>query len=431
MNILILLPYIPYPLDSGGNSAVFHMIDHYRGEHRITVVFDVRGHGFFPHLQADKLKAVAQLRRLWPDVEFCLYEGDEEVRWFSPRNLYCKTLRFLRDSFGRKYKRAYSRLAQKSGKDEKLLRAESLLSDKLVQYESGFLDFVAQVSRRGFDVIQVEMYEYLYLGYVLPKEVKKVFIHHELRFVRNWNELSLFKEHDYNDLLAYEQSKATEIAALNVYDKVVTLSDYDRNILAEYLPKEKIISSPVAVHGGGEGMDFKACKDFVFIGSGGHYPNRDALGWFCEEVLPVLRTKAKEPVKLYVVGKWDKPQMKELQCKANEVEFTGYIPDLASFINGKISIVPLRIGSGIRVKILESVFACSPLVTTAKGMEGISLAVGDDCLVGDTASDFADCMLRLSADEDLQRRLACNAQKKISVYYNFERLFSIRKQIYL
>ena len=145
----------------------------------------------------------------------------------------------------------------------------------------------------------------------------------------------------------------------------------------------------------------------------------------------MLRTKAKEPVKLYVVGKWDKPQMKELQCKANEVEFTGYIPDLASFINGKISIVPLRIGSGIRVKILESVFACSPLVTTAKGMEGISLAVGDDCLVGDTASDFADCMLRLSADEDLQHRLACNAQKKISVYYNFERLFSIRKQIYL
>ena len=126
MNILILLPYIPYPLDSGGNSAVFHMIDHYRGEHRITVVFDVRGHGFFPHLQADKLKAVAQLRRLWPDVEFCLYEGDEEVRWFSPRNLYCKTLRFLRDSFGRKYKRAYSWLAQKNDRDEKLLRAESL-----------------------------------------------------------------------------------------------------------------------------------------------------------------------------------------------------------------------------------------------------------------------------------------------------------------
>lgn len=75
-----------------------------------------------------------------------------------------------------------------------MARANSSLYNNIVSYNPGVLRFIKDISQQGFDIIQVEMYEYLYLGFILPKHVKKVFIHHELRFIRNKNEVALFKE---------------------------------------------------------------------------------------------------------------------------------------------------------------------------------------------------------------------------------------------
>lgn len=427
MKILILLPYIPYPLDNGGNNAVFYMIDHFRKEFDISILLDVTGNGYIPHIQKNKLKNANHLMEKWPEVTFYLYKGEKARTIYN--NFYCRTLRFLQESFARKHKRVQQKIEQKQS-GSRIYNFKPLLADQLSQFDEGLLSFIVQTANKGFDIIQVEMYEYLYLGYILPHNIKKIFIHHELRFIRIANELCLLKNNKLNTALLYEQNKMSEIAALNQFDKIITLSENDKEILSKYIPEEKIIASPATILPNINHLKFKHCTDFVFVGSGKHMPNYEAIIWFAENIWPHYKKISDQETGIYIVGKWDKEQIQVLKSLVPEFIFTGYIENLSNFLNGKISIVPLRIGSGIRVKIIEATLAYSPVVSTKKGMEGIELENLHECIITDDPVVFAEYMFSLQKDEKLQREISENANKKIEKFYDFKRLFSIRKQMY-
>lgn len=429
MKILIWLPYIPYPLDSGGNKAIFSMIDHLRKYHQISIGLNIRSNGLRAKPKAKKQKLVNQLKQLWPEVTFYLYQGQTTYNEEAyPQGWLCKSLNFLQQSFARKHKRLYYKWALKH-KNGDTARAKSLLSKNLIQYNPGFLRFVKEVSAKGFDIIQVEMYEFLFLGYLFPKDVRTIFIHHELRFIRLQNEISLFHEKGENDVLAYEQIKAAELSALNTYDYIITLTEYDHNILSQYLNKENIIISPAAITSSKGNYEFRPCQDFVFVGSGEHMPNPDGLKWFTQEVLPILREK-QVPVRLYIIGKWNEKQCQQYRNGFPEIIFTGFIDDLSQFLNGKISIIPIRMGSGMRIKIIEAVNAMSPFITTSKGVEGLKFQADSECFITDDATEFANYMELLKYDTVKQEELAQNAYHKIETYYNTNNLFAIREQIY-
>lgn len=427
MKILILLPYIPYPLDNGGNNAVFYMIDHFRKEFDISILLDVTGNGFIPHVQKNKLKNANHLINKWPEVTFYLYKGTKKRNNFN--SFYCKTLRFLEESFARKHKRAQQKIEQEQSKSQ-IFNANSLLTDQMSQFDEGLLSFIVQTANKGFDIIQVEMYEYLHLGYILPPHIKKIFIHHELRFIRVANEICLLKSNNLNTTLLYEQNKMNEIAALNQFDRIITLSKNDKEILSEYIPEEKIIASPATILPNINHLKFKPCADFVFVGSGKHMPNYDAMVWFAETIWPHYKKISDQETSIYIVGRWDKEQIQVLKNLVPEITFTGYIENLSDFLNGKISIVPLRIGSGIRVKIIEATLAYSPVISTKKGMEGIELKNLNECLITDDPIEFAKYMQSLQNNKKVQQEIAEDAHTKIEKFYDFKRLFSIRKQMY-
>lgn len=427
MKILIWLPYIPYPLDSGGNKAIYSMIDHLRTEHHISIGLNIRSNGLRAKPKAYKKKLVDHLKKLWPEVTFYLYEGQYNEDAYT-QGWMCKVLHFLQQSIARKYKRAYRKWSARHELGD-VPRAKSLLSENAIQYNPGFLKFVKEISGKGFDVIQAEMYEYLFLGYLFPKNVKRIFIHHELRFIRLQNELALFHEPGENDLLAYEQEKASEIAALKEYDYIVTLTETDRKILSKHINKEQIITSPAAIITPDKQYTFSPCQDFVFVGSGEHEPNADGLKWFANEILPILRSK-QVSIKLYIVGKWNEKQCQLYRKDFPEIIFTGFIDDLSQFLNGKISIIPIRMGSGMRIKIIEAVNAMSPFITTSKGVEGLTFQANSECFITDKATDFAEYMISLQNDIKQQQELTLKAYNKIKTYYNSNNLFTIRKQIY-
>lgn len=427
MRILIWLPYIPYPLDSGGNKAIYSMIDHLRKEHHISIGLNIRSNGLKAKPKARKKELVDQLKHLWPEVTFYLYEGQYNEDAY-PQGWMCKVLRFLQHSFARKYRRAYHKWSARHSLGD-LSRAKSLLSESSIQYNPGFLRFVKEISQKGFDVIQAEMYEYLFLGYLFPKNVKRIFIHHELRFIRLQNELALFHELGENDLLAYEQEKAAEIAALKEYDYIVTLTENDREILSKYLNKAKIIISPAAIITPNGQYTFSPCQDFVFVGSGEHEPNADGLRWFADEILPILRKK-EVAVKLYIVGKWNEKQCQLYRKDFPEIIFTGFIDDLSQFLNGKISIIPIRLGSGMRIKIIEAVNAMSPFITTSKGVEGLAFQTESECFITDNPIEFANYMVEVKTNIQKQEWLTFHASNKAKQYYSAEHLYSIREQLY-
>lgn len=416
MKILLVYPFVPYPLDSGGAQAVFSMVEHLRKSCSVSMLF-----------RAGHYKDLDALKHIWPDVDFYVYARQRGSRSWLPMS--ARFLSYLSNSFTRKYNRFFFRYWPWNRCMDRMLRVRTLNNLKPVDLDYGYCEFVKSVAQKGFDLIQVEFNEHLGLCYFLPDNAIKVFVHHEIGFVRRENELSLLPSASLADKAHFEQEKDREISMLRRYDYVITLTATDKRILSGYLSPEKIYVSP-AVVSRHDSEPFRKCgKEFVFIGGSDHFPNYDGMNWLCECVLPLLRKKM-TGFRIYVVGNWSGNARRTIARKNKEIEFTGYVKDIQKFLNGKISIIPIRIGSGMRMKILDAVWSNSPFITTDKGVEGQSFIDGKDCMIARTPEKFADAMLTLSGDESMQKMLSGNAQQTVRETYDPDAMIRNRMDFY-
>ena len=311
-----------------------------------------------------------------------------------------------------------------------LVRSNTTLYNFLPYISPKYIQRVYEVTRMGFDVIQCEFYDTLELCNLLPKESKRIFIHHELRYVRNAIEMELFPEVTPLDTYTYNRYKYDEMASLSEFDVVVTLTETDKELLLKENPKLNVYVSPAIVKYEENPLTFTPLKrEMVFVGSSEHFPNCDGLLWYCNEVAPILRERGEEP-HLYVTGYWRKEKQDIVKSTGANVEFVGFVEDLHSFINGKLSIVPIRIGSGMRMKILDAVDSASPVLSTSKGCEGLNYIHGEDILISDNAEGFANCIDDIFSDEALQRRLSENSKKKLGQLFDSKRQSEIRMKLY-
>ena len=415
MKILYILPWIPYPLNNGGNQAFYNMVNAVRKEHQVSLLLS-------PHTSGDR-NNVSELKKIWRDVDIDCYDKrhshiSNEIFLSKSDQRKSKFYAYIEKSMKRKQKRlsrdAYQHFDRSMLSKEQFLglfvRGHSNLYEYIENFDNSFLEFVYSKSRQGYDIVQIEFYEYLPLVYVLPDDVRKVFVHHELRFVRNQNEMSLFDRIKPRDYMNFERQKDAEIAALTRFDNILVASDVDKNILSKYLLEEKIYVSPfaVSVTGSDNKLSFKGAKDLVFVGSGGHFPNADGILWFSMYVVPLLISRGFAG-KIYVTGNWEKNIKVLINQYCTNVEFIGFVDDIHEFLNGKITIVPIRIGSGMRMKIMDAIPSYSPIVTTTKGCEGIPLQNERDCFIKDSPEDFADAIIKLSKDFSLQESIVKSA----------------------
>lgn len=428
MKLLFILP-VPYPLNSGGNQAVYAMIDSIRKDHEVSLLFEVNSH----------LKSVVNdLRERWDNVVFYeYYQKDCDVPYSElyqfaftkPSGLYYRFLSAASRSVNRKKRR----LEKAGAQDVDFVRVHSALYEQFGVFKVGFLEYVYKVARNGFDLVQVEFFQYLPLIYLLPEDVITVFVHHELRFMRNQNEIALFSEEKISDQYRYKMEKGQELAALRAYSYIITLTEVDRHILQCNLRQENIYASPAVIHVDKERGEFAfhpSQRELVFVGSGSHFPNLDAMHWFCSEVIPFLR-KEKIDFVLYIVGEWNISWFSSFLTDYPEVKFAGFVKDLTSFLSGKISVVPIRIGSGMRMKILDAVKARSPFVTTSKGVEGLDFENNKDCLIANDAVTFTKCIVTLLKNEAEQQSLSETAFYSLRQKYNTEEMIKYRKKLYL
>ena len=448
MNIFYIIPYIPYPLNSGGNQAFFNMVNEARKTHQVSLLLRIRN-------EKDRENA-GMLQEVWQDVRLYLLDetsADAHAQTTAPEDEVelsrltawkCRLFDSIRRSMERKIRRIMRRSLMKK-KAEAIAKDDSVATDEMlgafvrehsvlyhgIDGSDDFYEYVYQTSRKGFDLIQVEFYEYLPLVYLLPKDVKKVFVHHELHYVRVENEMSLFDRVSQADRLKYQMDLQEELSALNQYDKIVTLTEVDRKLLSAYIPPEKLYVSPALTEAckAATQREWQPARDLVFIGGGDHFPNADGVMWLATKVLPVLR-QAGVNAKVYVVGKWDKVMQEQIHAYAPNIVFTGFVDDLMSFLCGKISVVPIRIGSGMRMKILDSINAGTPMVTTSKGCEGLPLKDGEHCFITDSASTFAQRITQLVQDKDLQKKFVEAAYRQMDGQMDGSDLLRRRMALY-
>ena len=158
----------------------------------------------------------------------------------------------------------------------------------------------------------------------------------------------------------------------------------------------------------------------VFTGLMAYRPNSDAVRWFVADILP--RILAERPdAHLTVVGK-DVPR-KVLELAGPSVTITGSVPDIRPHLGrAAVVIVPLRAGSGTRIKILEALSMGRAVVSTTVGAEGLEVRSGEHLVLADTAEDFARAVTRLLADPAETARLGSAGRQLIERSYAWARI---------
>lgn len=448
MNILYIIPYIPFPLNSGGNQAFFNMVNEARKVHQVSLLLRIRN-------DKDRENA-GQLQEVWPDARLYLLDetatnaqakttaAEEDADLSGVTAWKCRLFDSIRRSMERKIRRSTRRALMKK-KAEAIAREDSVATNEIlgsfvrehsvlyhgIDGNEDFYEYVYQTSRQGFDLIQIEFYEYLPLVYLLPKDVKKVFVHHELHYVRVENEMNLFDRINQADRLKYQMDFQEELSALKQYDKIVTLTEVDRELLSVHIPSDKLYVSPALTEAckATTQQEWQPARDLVFIGGGDHFPNADGVMWLATKVLPALRQTGTN-AKVYVVGKWDKVMQEQIHAFAPNIVFTGFVDNLMSFLCGKISVVPIRIGSGMRMKILDSINAGTPMVTTSKGCEGLPLRDGEHCFITDDATVFAQRIAQLMQNKDVQKKFVEAARSQMGGQMDGSELLRRRMALY-
>ena len=159
--------------------------------------------------------------------------------------------------------------------------------------------------------------------------------------------------------------------------------------------------------------------DLIYVGAMYYYPNIHAMETFAHQILPLIRKRIPE-TKLTIVG--EKPPGSIQSLKDTEgITVTGRVPDVRTYIdNAMVYVVPLRIVSGVRYKILEALAMGIPVVSTSLGCEGLAVEHEKNILIADTPEDFSRQTLRLIEDKELWQKISQNARELIVNRYRWD-----------
>lgn len=156
----------------------------------------------------------------------------------------------------------------------------------------------------------------------------------------------------------------------------------------------------------------------LFQGGMDWYPNRDAVEFFAESILPLIRLACPD-VKFVIAGRNPPAYLIEKFRNAPNIEFTGTVPDMLPYlVAATVAVVPLRLGSGTRIKILEACAAGRAVVSTSIGAEGLNLEPGKEILVSDEPSQFAGSVVEMLRDPVRRNAIGAAARSAVVKRYS-------------
>ena len=245
--------------------------------------------------------------------------------------------------------------------------------------------------------------------------VEWLVLHRSCRETRSlWRKLYYF--------LQARNTRRAETALAGRVQAMLTTSACDRRIFKEQLPSQHVFVIP-------NGLDLRAYPaspvesephTLLFTGLMSYYPNEQGITWFLDDIFP--RILDVEPqTHLIVAGA--NPSRRLQKRASTHVTVTGYVEDIVPyFARAQVFIVPLRIGGGTRVKILEAMAMRRPIVATTIGCEGLDVVHGDSLLIADTAQKFADAVVHLLRDKGARDSLTSRGAALVRDRYDWNKI---------
>jgi sugar transferase (PEP-CTERM/EpsH1 system associated) len=354
MNILLLSPWIPWPLYDGGRIRIFETLRYLSRRHSVTLVSSVCRSDEMDHASAVK--------------DFC----QSVVTSVLPNGTRSVVSRLSRGVLSRRP------LIQSFYYDARLAAKVKELT-----------------SRVAYDLIQVE-FPFLapYLSAVEPRSrAKKILTMHNIESLRFERELQLAHWGKRRLVLLGNHLffREWEKEALRQFDGIITVSDLERTWVQQHAPQSLVDVVPNGVDTEyfrpGSPIASTSNPYIVFTGAMDYPPNVDAAGWLCSEILPQLQ-RSVPGILLKIVGKNPHPRVLELGQRKG-VEVTGTVADIRGYVAESLAlVVPLRSGGGTRLKILEAMALERPVISTTVGAEGLDINPGTDILIADDAQQF-------------------------------------------
>lgn len=213
------------------------------------------------------------------------------------------------------------------------------------------------------------------------------------------------------------------------YKRTVVVAERDRDELHALNP-----ALPIDVIPNGVDLDTFRIKPtprlpdtLLFTGNYEYAPNVDAALWLAREILPSVQAHL-PGVKLWLVGNAPPPEMQALA--SDSIKVTGRVPDIKPYLARATAFVsPLRLGAGIKNKVLEALALGCPVVATPISVDGIHVTDGQDALVADDDA-LVGAVVRLLKDTALQATLSGNGRRLIEQRYSWARVAALYEQLY-
>jgi glycosyltransferase involved in cell wall biosynthesis len=170
-------------------------------------------------------------------------------------------------------------------------------------------------------------------------------------------------------------------------------------------------------------------SDLVFTAKMDFRPNVDAVLWFVQKVLPAIRSEMPQ-VRFWVVGKDPHPRLASLRDDPGVV-ITGWVDDVRPYIDAAaIYVIPIRIGGGTRLKVLEAMAMSKAIVSTSVGCEGFALESGRELEMADEPAAFSARVLALLKDPDRRRVLGETARRFAEDNYDWRSIVPLLERVY-
>jgi polysaccharide biosynthesis protein PslH len=209
-----------------------------------------------------------------------------------------------------------------------------------------------------------------------------------------------------------------EIKIFKKYGIFIAVSQEEKKKIAEVLPGIKIPIIPNGIdllYFKPQNTSNKNDLNLVFVGLMDSFPNEDAVTFFVKEIFPFI-LKKNDKIKFFVVGKNPTGKVQSLNDNKN-IFVTGTVDDVRPFIaKATIYVVPLRLGTGTRLKILEAMSMGIPVISTSIGCEGLNAEDNKNIIISDEPGNFAAGIINLIEDDELRKQIALEGRKLAEQY---------------
>ncbi len=236
-------------------------------------------------------------------------------------------------------------------------------------------------------------------------------------------------------LVQWRKLTAYELRICRQAGRVVAVSEADRDALRRLVPGLDVTVVPNGVD-----LDFYrpgvvppapglSSQALVFTGKMDYRPNVDAVLWFAGAVLPLVLAQAPR-ARFYVVGQQPHARLEALDGRP-AITVTGRVPDVRPYIAGAaVYVVPLRIGGGTRLKVLEAMAMGQPLVSTRLGCDGFPFEDGRQVRLADSAEAFADTVVELLRGREQAAALGRAARAEVESRYGWDAILPSMEGLY-